>query len=160
MTSLDPGRHMPPYAELNEQYFERYGLLAERLCDGRTVCNIEVVGGLAGMPVAPAWGEPTGGRFLLALSIVLRMMARPDELTAPMAPAFTRCYKALTPATQVLDDGTRVTPWLTRIARLFENQYLGTTAQDQNTLTIPIETIQHALTVYIQELYPDEPAPI
>jgi hypothetical protein len=147
-------RHLPPWATLEESHFERYGLLVERLLDGSTVSNIAVIGGLAGMPVPPVWSEAGTPRFLLALSVVVRMMAVPDEESSIMAPSFTHRYRSLVRGTNTLDDGTRVTPWHTAIARKFENQYLAA-AKDENTLTIPIETIKHALLTYMHELYSD-----
>ncbi len=147
-------RHLPPWATLEDSHFERYGLLAERLANGKTVCNIAVIGGLAGMAVPPVWNADCTPRFLLALSVVVRMMAVPDEENSIMAPSFTHRYRSLVRATNTLDDGTRVTPWHTAIARKFETQYLAA-AKDENTLTIPIETIKHALLTYMHELYPD-----
>lgn len=147
-------RNLPPWATLEDAHFDRFGLLVERLADGSMVSNITVLGGLAGMPVPPVWSEAGAPRFLLALSVVVRMMAVPDEASSIMAPAFTHRYRSLVRGTNTLDDGTRVTPWHTAIARKFEIQYLAT-AKDSNSLTIPIETIKHSLVTYMHELYPD-----
>lgn len=156
MTSA-PNQYLPPWATEDSAHFERYGLLAERRSDGVNFCNIEIVGGVAGQPVPPEWGEPTTPRFLLALSVVLRMMTQPDELSAPMAPYVTRHFRSLTPGTTTLDDGTITTAWLNRLARKFEAQYLSETA-DPYSLTVPAETIIKALRIYLNELYPDAPA--
>lgn len=157
MTSAPSNQYLPPWATEDPAHFERYGLLAERRSDGLTTCNIEIVGGVAGQPVPPEWGEPTAPRFLLALSVVLRMMTCPDEMSAPMAPYVTQRFRGLTRGTTTLDDGTITTPWLNRLARMFEAQYLCETA-DPNSLTVPAETIIKSLRIYLNELYPDTPA--
>ena len=149
--------YTPAWATESEQHFERYGLLAERRADGLTVCNLWLIGGLAGSPVPINWSEPGEPRFLLALSIVHRMMNHPDESASPMAPLFTKRYISLVRGTITLDDGTKVTPWHTALARMFEKQYLEP-EHDSFTLTIPIEVITKSLTFYLRELYPD-PSP-
>ena len=42
---------------MQDMNFETLGLLAERLPNGRVVCNIDIVGGLGGETVQADWGR-------------------------------------------------------------------------------------------------------
>ena len=135
-----------------DESFMRFGLLAETPPNEQPLCNLPIIGGMAGAPIPVQWHRPSAARFLLALSVVHRMVAIPTPATSPMAPQFTPAYNNLVPATQTLEDGTRCTPWESRMARAFEDEFL-VKEHNSPSLTIPISTIEQALLRYMNTLF-------
>lgn len=135
---------LPAWAQFTEDSFDRLGLIAERLADGRTKCNIHVIGGLAGCAVPPEWDRMCAESEALAISIVHRMFEHPDPINAPMARYRTPRFDEMSQLTTMLDDGTRVSAPTLRLAKhllvacLFEEE-------PRDTLTLSLETITSVL---------------
>lgn len=143
---------LPAWAQFTEDSFDRLGLIAERLADGRTKCNLRVIGGLAGCEVPPEWDRLCAETEALALTIVHRMLEYPDPVNAPMARYRTPSFDEMSQFTTMLDDGTRVSAPMLRlakhllVARLFEDA-------SRDTLTLSLEEITDVLVDGIRRHY-------
>ena len=137
---------------MQDAQFEAFGLLAERLADGRTVCNIEIIGGLAGLYVSPEWGRHCGPSFLMALSVVVPMTNYVQHILDKELPWVKDQQGELMFATIMLDDGLRVPLHISRMSRMLENEFIAA-AKDPNTLTLPMQTIKDALRAYAHQIY-------
>jgi hypothetical protein len=134
--------------------FTKFGLLAERTPEGIS-CNLRIIGGLGGITVEPQWGTRCTSAYLLALTIVRHLTELPSEAEAPMAQHVTEHFKRLPRATHMLDDGTTVTPWQTRLAHRLAQEHIYS-APDPHSLSLPVDRLLEALAKYVRETWPDE----
>lgn len=151
MTATTPGR--PPYIHA-DLTFDQVGLIAERRLDGSKVCNLFIIGGPAGLPVPPDWGRLSVNGFLLALTLLLHVLHRPHYRKGPLQPLLTQHYMHLPKGTQILDDGTRVTPWEGHLAKKFSARYIEG-HEDPDTLTMDLPTIVQRYAELVHENWPD-----
>lgn len=142
----------PPWAQLDAESFDRFGLIAERRIDGSTVCNLPVIGGLAGLPVPPEWDRPCAETEMLALSIVHRMIDHPDAINAPLARYVTPRMKDMSQFTSVLDDGTRVSAPELVLSKHLQMACMNNDVQ-RDSLTLPIAEITAILVDGIRHHY-------
>ena len=156
MTHPFMNRALPSWAMSSEDNFLRFGLLAERKQDGSTSCNIHVIGGLAGKPIAPLWGAEGAEVFLLALSVVNTLFGHPDTINALMAKHVTEKFRFMSQMTTLLPDGVRVpAPYLVLAKELMRKRMGSNSGCDANTLTIPIEDLIQDLALIVRIQYAD-----
>lgn len=140
---------------MQDMQFETLGLLAERLPNGRVVCNIDIVGGLGGARVEPDWGQHCAASYLLALSVILRMQSYIQTIIDEQIPWAQDHFGVLMQATITCDDGTSVFIHCSRMARMLEGQFIAS-EKDPDTLTVPMERIKSALESYAHEIFPPQ----
>lgn len=135
---------LPAWAQFTEDSFDRLGLIAERLADGRTKCNIRLIGGLAGCSIPPDWDRLCAESEALAISIVHRLFEYPDPINAPMARYRTPRFNEMSQFTTMLDDGTRVSAPMLRLAKhLLVSRLIEEEPRD--TLSLSLEEIVKVL---------------